>query len=79
MKGRSEACLKSGRELPLRGAASDEAIAFSGKDCFTSFAMTRYLNFSDSLSERFFAPLQNDNNEGSRWKVYESSMVRFMK
>ena len=33
-------CLKRGWQVSLRGGADDEAISFSGKDCFAALAMT---------------------------------------
>jgi hypothetical protein len=33
----------------LRGAAGDDAISFSSKDCFALLAMTRYPPFSEPL------------------------------
>jgi hypothetical protein len=32
----------------LRGAADDEAISFSDKDCFAPLAMTWYCEFADN-------------------------------
>jgi hypothetical protein len=35
--------------MSLRGAAGDEAISFSSKDCFAPLAMTRSSEFADTL------------------------------
>src|SRR5438105_4804017 len=45
-------CLATKRNrkfLSLRGAGSDEAISFSGRDCFTTLAMTCSQQFADAL------------------------------
>jgi hypothetical protein len=39
--------------MSLRGAAGDEAISFSGKDCFAPLAMTRSREFADALLASF--------------------------
>ena len=59
--------------LALRGARGDEAISFSGKDCFAPLAMTSAA-WRGNREVSLFTVLSRNKGEAFRWTIIHSHL-----
>jgi hypothetical protein len=70
-----KACLKTERPLSLRGAAGDEAISFSSKDCFAEYILSLGEGLTMTRSREFVAMLSMNSPLTRRVKYTRGETV----